>query len=216
MIKIFDLDDTLYPEYTFVLGGFKAVSKFLGDLYCLDSKIVFDDLNEILNTYGRGEVFNIYLKRKQLFSCKLVKKLVSVYRYHNPQLSLHEDALHYLNSRKSENLYLVTDGNKLVQSNKIIALQLSKFFKGIYITHRYGIKYSKPSPYCFELIKRREGCEWNDLVYFGDNPKKDFITLNQLGANTVRLLRGNHIYDQAKPGYDARLSVISFNDCSYF
>ena len=212
MIKIFDLDDTLYPEYTFVEGGFRSVAAYMEDLQGFDSKETFADLLEILCAHGRGEIFDIYLKRKRVYSFRLVRKLVAIYRYHEASLNLHDDAYEYLNSAKNESLYLVTDGNKLVQQNKIQALGLCTLFKKVYITHRYGLKHSKPSPYCFDLIRRNEGCSWHDMVYFGDNPKKDFVELNKLGATTVRLLRGNHRFDVAKPGFDAHYAVKSFND----
>jgi putative hydrolase of the HAD superfamily len=36
-------------------------------------------------------------------------------------------------------------------------------------------------------ITELEKTGWNDLVYLGDNPNKDFINLRKLGANTVRI-----------------------------
>ena len=104
-------------------------------------------------------------------------------------------------------LYLVTDGNKVVQGNKVDALNISHLFKRVFVTHRFGVKHAKPSTYCFEKIKQAEQSEWRDMVYVGDNPAKDFVNLNKLGMPTVRVLTGVHKDVIAKPGYEAEYTI---------
>ena len=86
------------------------------------------------------------------------------------------------------------------------ALGIKNLFKKIFITHRFGLKNAKPSLYCFEIIKKLEGCNWSDIVYIGDNPNKDFVKLNQVGAGTARILNGSYKKYNAKGGYDAKVS----------
>ena len=89
-------------------------------------------------------------------------------------------------------LYLVTDGHKIVQHLKVRSLGLERRFKRIFITHRFGKKYAKPSTYCFEKIKNSESCDWHEMMYIGDDPAKDFVNLKPLGIRTVRVLTGAH------------------------
>ena len=98
------------------------------------------------------------------------------------------------------NLYLVTDGNKLVQSKKIESLGLGPLFKRIFITHRFGLDAAKPSLKCFEIIRKLENVTWSELVYIGDDPNKDFINLKKAGAVTVRVMTGR--FSDVKKGQE--------------
>ena len=55
---------------------------------------------------------------------------MSAYRNHRPKLNPNSDVNVILSRlKKYGNLYLVTDGNLVVQRNKINALNLKKYFK---------------------------------------------------------------------------------------
>ncbi len=211
MILIFDLDDTLYEEITYVKSGFLEVSKYANKKYGFNIDSSLNYMNNTLEMLGRGKVFDEFLKSKNLFTQKRLKKFISTYRNHKPKISIFEESKKILKKR-SKQIYLVTDGNKIVQANKIKALCIEQFFKKIFITHRYGIHHSKPSLYCFELIKKKEKCDWKDLIYIGDNPEKDFINLNIKGATTIRVLTGAHSKKKAKKGYDAKYKIKNISD----
>ena len=49
MIIIFDLDDTLYDESTYVESSFRAVSTYLSNKYSLQEKTVFEDLVQVFS-----------------------------------------------------------------------------------------------------------------------------------------------------------------------
>lgn len=191
MIVVFDLDDTLYPELTFVNSGFHAVSDYLATQYHLSSHELFVEMIDILEREGRGKIFDQLLLQYGIYSQTNTKKCINIYRHHHPQIELYPDAIPCLEMLDSPQ-YIVTDGHKIVQKNKIDALQISPYFKKIYLTHRFGIKYEKPSTYCFQKICSEERCSWDEVVYVGDNPLKDFIGLNRLNANTVRIHRGSY------------------------
>ena len=114
--------------------------------------------------------------------------------------------------RKKYSLYLVTDGNKIVQKNKVEALGIKNLFKKIFITHRFGLKNAKPSLYCFKIIKKIEECTWSDMIYIGDNPHKDFVNLNKVGAGTARILNGSYKKHKAKRRYDAKKTYKNLRD----
>lgn len=191
MIIVFDLDDTLFCEYDYVKSGFVCVSKSLSAIVHKQSNVILNELLTILQHDGRGEIFNTYLTKHGIYSKKLVNRMVTEYRKHRPNICLTFDARATLEQLQSKQpLYLVTDGNKIVQENKIVALGLKPYFKRIFITHRFGLAASKPSLHCFEIIKHVEGVDWEKIIYIGDDPNKDFINLKKVGAKTIRLRVG--------------------------
>lgn len=191
-VIVFDMDDTLYDEFTFVKSGFHAVAHYLSPKLKVPANKLFNFMWEQLETNGRGAIFDNVLIHYGKFTKKLAKKCVSVYRLHEPNIKLPEESLYCLNRLNSFPLYLVTDGNKLVQYNKVKALGLNKWMKHCFITHRYGIKNAKPSPYCFNKIQELEGVQSGDIVYIGDNPHKDFVGIKPLGFRTIRVLTGEY------------------------
>ena len=57
-LVIFDLDDTLYNERDFVYSGFMEVATYLSNKYGISKNILFDDMVNILNSRGRGKIFD--------------------------------------------------------------------------------------------------------------------------------------------------------------
>ena len=207
-VIIFDLDETLYSEIDYVISGFKVVAEYLECKYKLIDKKSFQSLKAILDKDGRGKVFDTFLQRNNIFSQTELKKCLSIYRSHQPNISLYNSAKLYLKKNyKEKSLYLVTDGNKITQEKKIKSLNIEEYFKKIFITHRYGTKNAKPSLYCFEIIKKIEGCDWADMIYIGDDPTKDFVSLNEVGAHTVRLLKGRLSKKRVTKVFDAKYKI---------
>ena len=105
--------------------------KYLNQKHGYDHDESFNFMKNTLNKYGRGRVFDDLLKSKNLYSKRYVKACVSIYRLHKPNIKLSQEAAGFLRIWKG-NIYLVTDGNKLVQKNKVNALSLSNYFKKFY------------------------------------------------------------------------------------
>ena len=208
MILVFDLDDTLYDEMTFVRSGFLAVAAYGQSEWGWDAEESNTVMLDILAREGRGAVFDRWLALHDAGGAGRVKDCVRAYRHHDPEIRLLDVSTELLRTLKSDHtLYIVTDGHKVVQANKIAALDVEKRVSKAYITHRYGIHNAKPSTHCFELIKNKESCSWSDMAYIGDNPAKDFVNLNPLGVHTIRVLTGSHRDVRAKAGYDARHTI---------
>lgn len=212
MIIVFDMDDTLYPEIEFVKSALFSVAEFLGEVMKTEYGPIHQELIEILQQSGRGEVFNIFLKRHQIYSKKLVTRCVSVYRRTKPNINLNASVKSLLTSLSSHSLYLLSDGNKSVQQNKVEALNLEPYFKKIFLSHRYGLRHSKPSSHCLELIAKQEHVELKDLIYVGDDPNKDFVALNKAGGTTIRVLTGRFARFEAEPGFDGKFSIPTINE----
>jgi putative hydrolase of the HAD superfamily len=208
MVLIFDLDDTLYDERTYVESGFRAVAGWGESKFGWDPERSFLTMMSLLDAEGRGAVFNRWLEAKGVRSKSSIRECVNVYRHHKPDISVPEPIQHLLFSLLTSPMYLLTDGHKIVQANKIAALGIAPLFRRCYITHRYGVASAKPSLRCFELIKARERCEWGDMMYIGDNPAKDFVNLNAVGAHTIRVKTGMHKDALAKPGFEAQRVIV--------
>lgn len=211
LILIFDLDDTLYPEETYVFSGMRAVAKMLNENFSLACESTEKRLIEIMKIEGRGKVFDIFLQENGLLTKKIIKKCLHSYRHHSPVITLYPDAIEVMHKFKGRK-YLVTDGHKIVQQAKVDALKIAPFFEKTYLTSRYGVVNAKPSLHCFKKILEKESADWKDIIYVGDNPAKDFVNLNLMGSKTVRVMTGRHCMDSCPPGYDAKLKIDELKD----
>ncbi len=208
MIYIFDLDDTLYDERQYVESGIRAVARMGEARWELPQNASYETLIALLDKNGRGRIFNDWLAAFHLDTKRNIKQCLNTYRLHEPDIQMPQAHLDLLASLPKP-LYLVTDGNKVVQAKKVQALNISHYFKRVFITHRFGVQHAKPSTYCFEKIKQAEGCEWEDMVYIGDNPAKDFVNLKPLGIHTVRVLTGVHREIKKPSAYEASMTIRS-------
>ena len=89
-----------------------------------------------LETNGRGKIFDNMLENFKIYSKENIKKAILVYRTHKPNIVLPQESievLSYYNSLKIP-IYIVTDGNKIVQNRKIEALGVRKYIKKDFIT----------------------------------------------------------------------------------
>ena len=209
MIVAFDLDDTLYPEETFVRSGFRAVARALHERWGIPEDEALETMWRSLERHGRGRQFDDVVEAFGLHGRQSVARLVSIYRHHPPSISLPPESRTALEELLPRPLYVVTDGHKVVQHNKIEALGLSPFLRHAYITHRYGVHHRKPSVHVFELLMRRERCRADDIVYVGDDPSKDFVGLRPLGVHTIRVRTGRHSGVVVPPDEDAERTIDS-------
>tara|TARA_B110000027_G_C16121157_1_gene303062 strand:- start:3904 stop:4560 length:657 start_codon:yes stop_codon:yes gene_type:complete len=209
-VIIFDLDDTLIDEKKYVQSGFDFVSREIHHEF--KKKKIEEKLIKIFLKFGRGKVFDIFFDN--LTNKKNINKYIKLYRSHYPNIKLKEEAKNLLKKLKKKNfsIYLLTDGNKLAQRQKINKLNLKKYFKGIFVTHEHGIKNMKPSLYCFRKIKKIENVKWSQIIYIGDNPKKDFVNLNSIGATTIRVLTGPFKNLKVKNKLDAVHKIKNLKD----
>ena len=212
MIVVFDLDDTLYPELSYVEGGFRAVARELERRWGIDPDEAVATMLESLHADGRGTQFEAVVERFGLTGRQSIRRLVSVYRHHEPRIALPAASRGVLERLRDRPLYLVTDGHKVVQANKVDALGIRGYFRHCYLTHRYGIAHRKPSPRVFRLIAARERCAPGDVVYVADDPSKDFRGIRPLGFRTIRVRTGWHADAVAPEAEDAEHAVRRLED----
>jgi len=185
---VFDLDDTLYSERDYFSSGLRAVSRKLSVLFGQDVDAILGRLVES----GVKDLWAGVCNRLGLPE-GAKESLLWEYRLHTPEITLASDASEFLSKIRAEaaGVAIVTDGRAVTQRLKLHALGLGDI--PAFISEEYGA--SKPDPTRFELIER-ENADYQ-LVYIGDNPKKDFVTPNRMGWSTFGLIdRGGNIHPQ--------------------
>lgn len=205
-IVVFDLDDTLYEELSFVRSGMRVVAAYLSPILRGNQSQIYEELMHELHLH-REKVFDRVLLKYGKVSQKMIKNCVSVYRGHEPFLHLFPEARACFARLHEHSLYIVTDGNQVVQRKKFHALGLDLLVKRCFFTYAHGLHRRKPSPYCFEKICELEKVAPSSVVYIADNPLKDFVGIKPLGFRTIRVLTGPYARERVEPAYDAHMTI---------
>jgi len=183
MVIVFDLDDTLYDEIDFVKSGFKEISRYLNDNSYYD--FMLDDFTK----NGSGKVFNNLIDK---FNLNInIQKLIEIYRFHNPNISLSKETIEILEFAKEYKTALISDGHYIMQQNKFNTLGLKEYIDYPIFTDFYHTK--KPEPKPFKMVMEYFK-EEDQFIYISDNPKKDFIAPNNLGWQSIRFKNPIGIY----------------------
>lgn len=215
MIKliIFDLDDTLYDEVTFVDSGFKAVAGYLNRNFSLNKSEVFKVLKKHFARSGRGKIFDNTLADFNLKATKkLINQAVAVYRQHQPKIKTFPGIKFYLNKLRRQGIFLVlvTDTRWQVQQRKVKALGLESYFDLIIYTDKFGV--NKSNHEIIKKVLRRFKISAPEAALVGDDPTVDFIGAKKLGCRTIRLRQGRLKNLTLDRKHEADLEVKSFKN----
>jgi putative hydrolase of the HAD superfamily len=211
-VVIFDMDDTLYDEASFVLSGLRAVADFMSQQWGIPERGALMSMQQTLARDGREAIFDATLKQYGHFSRKAVSQCLNRYRTHAPEIRLYPDARRALKRLRCYSLYVVTDGNPRVQRNKARALNLPLAVKQIIATWHHGRSHGKPSPHLLNRIAKREGALPHEVVYVGDDPNKDFVGIKPLGFRTIRIMRGRFQALRLQPAYEADRRIATLDE----
>lgn len=212
MIKavVFDMDDTLYPEKEFVKSGFKAIDVFLCNK---GIEGFYKKAIELFEKDFKGKIFDEVLDALNVsYDNTYIEKLIEVYRNHEPKIQLSPDTKQVLKVLGEKySLALITDGYLQTQRNKVKSLGIESYFDKIVFTDEYGRENWKPSKLPYEIVKKHFDINHNDLVYIGDNVKKDFISAKKLGWTTIQVEREDGVYSniEVDSEYKAHYQVTS-------
>jgi len=187
---VFDLDDTLYPELSYLQSAYRAIAAALSSHHGLT-----DVYPQMLAWWQQGaNVFENLIATWQL--PLTVDQLLAQYRNHVPQIQL-DEAVRQTLTRLAPTavLGLITDGRSLTQRHKIQALGLSAWMSPADLLISEETGYAKPSEMPYRHFM--EAYPASTYYYIADNPQKDFVAPNHLGWTTVCLLDdGHHIHPQ--------------------
>lgn len=184
---IFDLDDTLIYEIDYLRSAYKSIAEIL------EPDKNEDLFRQMIALYDAGE--NVFDALVSMYPDCSRHSLLDLYHNHFPSIQLNEGAGFLLDYCKTNDYYLglITDGRSVTQRNKLKALGIENLFHKIIISEELGS--SKPDERNFREFSKTKDVD--EYFYIADNPKKDFVTPNKLGWNTVCLLdQGKNIHSQ--------------------
>lgn len=212
---LLDLDDTLYCEHYYVKSGFRVVANYLSENSNYQEKDIFEKMIYFWMKDGRGKVFNNVCDFLKINTD--IRELVKLYRRHFPAIHLYDDAKSFTAyaNRNNMRLGIITDGNSLMQWNKIKALNLEEMVDVVVVCDDLGgARYWKPSKVPYLTATKKIGVSPKECCYVGDNPKKDFITARKLGMETIRIKRqvGDHMKTNVEKKYEADRVITSLTE----
>jgi putative hydrolase of the HAD superfamily len=188
---VFDLDDTLYLEREYVYSGFQHVARYIADKTGLVSgDAVWRTLKETFEQGIRGRNFNLLFdKWPEIGSFLTVSDLVLAYREHCPEIRFQAGMETLLADIRGSGILLgvISDGPLVAQRQKAKALGLAAKFDEIVFTDFWGKEFWKPSERAFAFLEAKWNLSPSEMVYIGDNPKKDFFPGKRRGWMTMRL-----------------------------
>lgn len=185
----FDLDDTLHKEIFYLHAAYRIIAKIL---WKDDWQKLYE---QMLKWYSNSE--DVFDKICQNYPKVEKCCLLNMYRYDVHELCLPKEVDEVLASLmySKVKLGIITDGRELTQNNKIKALGLNRYFERdmIVISETFGSEKPCEKNYRYFMDKYPSA----SFTYVGDNPKKDFISPNFMGWDTICLLDdGKNIHKQ--------------------
>jgi len=172
----FDLDGTLYDEFGFIVQTYKNIILANNKFFRIEDQTkILEFMTERWlhkgSSYNRifEETFNQYATRNMSFQKEFIDNALSIFRTFVPDILLPERnsaILSYI-KKNSYNIFLITDGNVELQSQKIRSLGLDKVFNNnIFFTRKFGSEYEKPSTKILKYINMSSSPD--KIVYAGD------------------------------------------------
>ncbi len=188
---VFDLDDTLYAEQSYLISAFRHIAHEL-------APYVREDIYpEMLRRYNRNEeVFHWISERyKASINGYTVEWMKKLYREHIPQLTLASHVQHFLEQLVDRSIPagLITDGRSITQRNKLKSLGIENYFTDLIISEEFGSEKPHENNYRY-FVNKYPG---RTFYFIGDNTVKDFIVPQKLGWVTICIKDpGTHIHLQ--------------------
>ena len=117
-----------------------------------------------------------------------------------PEIELYDGVKNLILNLKKKGIKvgIITDGRPEGQHNKIIALGLDDLVDDIIITDELGgTQFRKPNDIAFRIMQNRWRFPFEQLVYIGDNPNKDFLAPRQLGMRWLYFKNKEGLYSNS-------------------
>lgn len=195
-VIVFDLDDTLYLERSYVESGLRAVGSWARACLGLDGLGPM-----MLARFAAGyrtRIFDDSLTTAGVVPAPaLIARMLDVYRQHRPSIQLEADVEAFFDCPPPRTGFaIITDGFIDAQRRKIRALDLYR--RGVVLgicTDRWGRDAWKPHPRAYLHAQAFFGLGPECFTYVADNPVKDFHAPTVLGWDTVRIVRPGSLHE---------------------
>jgi haloacid dehalogenase superfamily, subfamily IA, variant 3 with third motif having DD or ED/haloacid dehalogenase superfamily, subfamily IA, variant 1 with third motif having Dx(3-4)D or Dx(3-4)E len=190
---LFDLDDTLFDQATWLSGAWDAVAAAARPQQ-IEYRAMRTALSEISSEgSGGGRIIDRALERVGR-SDIAVAPLLARFRAHAPErLALYHgvaDALQAIRQRVA--IGLVSDGDPTIQRNKLRALGLESRFDIVVLSDELGREHRKPSPVPLLAALTALGVDARDAIFVGDRPEKDIAAASAAGMRGIRVRTGEY------------------------
>lgn len=199
-----DLDDTLYPQATFLAAAWERLGQVAAE-HGLPASEVQAALAEVAaEGSDRGTIIDRALLLVGVLPERLrlvVPPLVEAFTTFAPdRLDCFPGVLPALARVRSRvPLACITDGTPSVQRAKLTALGLADAFDVVVISDALGGRHlRKPHPAPFRAAMVRLGCGAEGTVHVGDRPSKDVDGTRRVGMRCVRVLTGEYAGEPAR------------------
>lgn len=201
----FDLDGTLYDEFEFVSQTYHYIAEYIAEKSEKSVDKILQFMQSTWLEYGssKRDLFQLTFEKHGVTAeLAEIKECIKRYRTSEVKLNLSERVKFILDSIKKEekNIFLVTDGDAILQRRKIETLGLGKWFSEdeIFISGDYGKEYQKPNKAILNCIEKKIKIKDKRIVYFGDR-KIDKIFAEKSGFLFVYapcMQFGNKMYEE--------------------
>jgi len=190
---VFDLDDTLYLQKTFLDAAWNVVAEEAARVSDVDaakwqkSLRYFSDLGS-----DKGGIIDRAVA--ELAPGVSVAHLVDTFKSFRPvSLNLIPGVRESLvELRAFVPIGLITDGDVEIQRAKLSALGLTDIFDVVVLSDQAGREFRKPSPAPFLQALDALGLEAPNVVYVGDRPDKDVLGAHAVGMRAYRVRTGEY------------------------
>ncbi len=199
MNVLLDLDGTLLDFHASEAISLKnTLKKFLNYDANEDDISYFRNVNEeLFLNYSEGKMQRIAFQRKRFEL--MFKKLNMDASYEDANLfyvndlqhqaALYSDtieALEYLS--KKHNIYIATNGQKIVQKGRIKEANIEKYIKGLYVSDELG--FNKPNASFFEeIFKSLNDYNLDNYIMIGDRLDSDILGAKNINIKSIYLNR---------------------------
>ena len=206
---VFDLDDTLYDQASFKKSGFRAVAAWCETSLKLEKAVVAAELEEIMECRGPSYPYMFdQLAEKMGLGKETVPEMVRVFVEHEPRIQCYDGVLEMLTRlMRTYRLGILTDGRADVQQRKIRALGLKEKMDEILYSDSMGLE--KPDVDLFQWFEEKFKMPGFNMMYVGDNPKKDFYGAKLRNWTTVRVLTGEYQNIDCASAFESFLEISS-------
>ncbi|MFN3910100.1 MAG: HAD hydrolase-like protein [Candidatus Anstonellaceae archaeon] len=190
---LIDLDDTLYPStYYSNLARENAIKNMIKE--GLNSSIykAKKELNNIIEKYGSNYLFHFdrlieKIEKNATYKEKIIAAGIMAYHKTKQKIKTFKNVKKTLSFlKKRYRLYLVSEGLKKKQWEKILRLGIKKYFDGFFITEKKSISFYKKVLKELKLTPQ-------EVLLIGDHPIKDLSYAKKASIRIIKVYNKKYL-----------------------